>query len=75
MTTMEKGDLCYIPQNVTLIDEYDGVPTDFVKTIKPQTAVYLKKDSENWIKVFFQGSEWYVPREEVYPLQEAYCVS
>ena len=44
-------------------------------SLDPRTDALLKKDSENWIKGFFQGSEWYVPNKEVYPLQEGHGVS
>jgi len=63
------GDLCYVPQNVTLVDEYDGVPRAFITTKKPHSALYIGKDSEhsNWIKILLSGTEWYVQHEAVYP--------
>ena len=68
---MKKGDLCYIPQDVVLMDEYYNTPSGYLKTHKPQTAIVLEsKKGAAWIKVFFQGGEWFVAQNEVYPIKE-----
>jgi len=67
-----KGDLCYIPQDVTLLNEYEKTPSGYIKTLKPQAAIVIDDfaQSSAWLKVFFQGSEWYVSKQEVYPFNE-----
>jgi len=67
-----KGDLCYIPQDVTLLNEHEKAPSEYIKTLKPQAAVVIDDfaQSSAWLKVFFQGGEWYVSKEEVYPFNE-----
>lgn len=65
-----KGDLCYIPQDVTLLNEHEKAPSGYIKTLKPQAAIVIEdfEQSSAWLKVFFQGSQWYVSRQEVYPM-------
>ncbi len=67
-----KGDLCYIPQDVTLLNEHEKAPSGYIKTLKPQAAIVIEdfEQSSAWLKVFFQGSEWYVSKQEVYPFNE-----
>ena len=71
---MKKGDLCYIPQDVTLMDEFYNTPSGYFKTLKPQTAIVLEESQKDtWLKVFFQGGEWFVLKNEVYPIKEEGC--
>ena len=65
-----KGELCYIPQDVTLLNEHEKAPSGYIKTLKPQAAIVIEdfEQSSAWLKVFFQGSEWYVSKQEVYPM-------
>jgi hypothetical protein len=71
---MKRGDLCYIPQDVLLMDELYEPPSGYLKTLKPQTAIVLEEaKKESWLKVFFQGSEWFVLKTEVYPIKEEEC--
>ena len=65
-----KGDLCYIPQDVTLLNEHEKAPSGYIRTLKPQAAIVIEDFAEKsaWLKVFFQGSEWYVSKQEVYPM-------
>ena len=64
-----KGDLCYIPQDVTLLNELEKAPSEYIKTLKPQAAIVIDDFvTPTWIKVFFQGSQWYVSRQQVYPM-------
>ncbi len=65
-----KGDLCYIPQDVTLLNEHKKAPSGYIRTLKPQAAIVIEdfEQSSAWLKVFFQGSEWYVSKQEVYPM-------
>ena len=67
-----KGDLCYIPQDVTLLNEHEKAPSGYIKTLKPQAAIVIEdfEQSSAWLKVFFQGAEWYVSKQEVYPFNE-----
>jgi hypothetical protein len=68
---MKKGDLCYIPQDVMLMDEFYNTPSGYLKTRKPQTAIVLEESKkESWLKVFFRGGEWFVSKDEVYPIRE-----
>tara|TARA_Y100000034_G_C6872487_1_gene398543 strand:- start:1529 stop:1750 length:222 start_codon:yes stop_codon:yes gene_type:complete len=71
---MKKGDLCYIPQDVMLMDEFYNTPSGYLKTRKPQTAIVLEElQKDPWLKVFFQGEEWFVLKGEVYPIKEDEC--
>ena len=36
-----KGDLCYIPQDVTLLNELEKAPSEYIKTLKPQAAIVI----------------------------------
>ncbi len=65
-----KGELCYIPQDVTLLNEHEKAPSGYIKTLKPQAAIVIEASEppSTWLKVFFQGSEWYVSKQEVYPM-------
>ena len=65
-----KGELCYIPQDVTLLNEHEKAPSGYIKTLKPQAAIVIEESSDAWLKVFFQGSQWYVSKQEVYPMNE-----
>jgi hypothetical protein len=65
-----KGELCYIPQDVTLQDRHTAAPSGYIRTIKPQAAVIIDELSNAWLKVFFQGGEWYVQKNKVYPMNK-----
>jgi hypothetical protein len=60
----EVGDLVYIPSQV-LLTNYKT----FIKTDKPVNVVCLGKKSVE-VKVFYNGSSWWVNREKVYNIRE-----
>ena len=58
------GDLVYIPSEV-LLTNYRV----FVKTEKPVNVVCLGKKSAE-VKVFYNGSAWWVNKSKVYSIKE-----
>ena len=66
---MKKGDLIYIPSEVTL---YDDAPVSqgvrrYKKTHAPVHALFLGKieEEENYFKIFYEGSKWLVHRKDI----------
>ena len=58
------GDLVYIPAEV-LLTNYK----DFIRTEKPVNVVCLGKKNVE-VKVFYNGSAWWVNKNKVYPIKE-----
>ena len=65
-----EGDLVYIPQDVKLFD-MDNHSYNLTKTDRPITAVFLRQDVGNTVRVFAQGREASVERRHIYPMEEA----
>jgi len=68
---MKKGDLVYIPSEVTMYryNNNQGVLSDYIKLEKPSSAVMLD-DEYGTCSVFFQGQTWFVSGKHVYPLDK-----
>tara|TARA_R100001082_G_scaffold47288_1_gene25283 strand:- start:38 stop:292 length:255 start_codon:yes stop_codon:yes gene_type:complete len=66
---MKRGDLVYIPSEVTLYryDDNQGVLSDYIKLKKPSSAVMLN-DEYGTYSVLFRGQTWFVSDKYVYPL-------
>ena len=66
---MKRGDLVYIPSEVTLYryNDNQGVLSDYIKLEKPSSAVMID-DEYGTCSVFFRGQTWFVSGKYVYPL-------
>jgi len=60
------GDLVYIPSDALLTDYKKG---GYIRTAKPINALCVDKKNVE-IKVFYNGSSWWVNRKSVYPIRE-----
>ena len=75
---MKTGDLCYIPQGVTLYTiNAQGTPSDFLCTQKPITAVILQEIQEVCppqqlykLQVLVHGRKWQVLKRDIYQIEE-----
>ena len=64
---MKKGDLVYLPSNITIIGEglaqNSSVPARWLNLIKPTTGVLIEPNYNNegiYHKVHLQGCDWLV---------------
>ena len=67
----KKGDLVYIPAEVSLYKMKLGIPYDFRMTQKPCNAVILDSKKSptsagDMYKIFYDGHEWYVLFNDVF---------
>ena len=64
MTTSLKGDLVYLPSDITLLDTVDpAAPTDWIRLAEPSVALMVKPNwnGENiYHKVHVNGGNWLV---------------
>ena len=68
-----KGDLIYVPSNVTLLQfdwkEEEEVKPSFTKrflsTTKPKRAL-LVKEFDSYYKILYEGEYWFVERQDIY---------
>jgi hypothetical protein len=75
MKKMKKGDLVYIPSEVTLYryNDSQGVLSDYIKLEKPSSAVVLD-DEYGTCSVLFRGQTWFVSGKHVYPLNKDFIM-
>jgi len=68
---MKEGDLCYLPQGVTMIkQDSSSLPVGHYQTEKPVSALILENEpSANNVYVLFKGEKWAVLKRETYPLE------
>ena len=68
---MQKGDLAFLPSQVTLkqIDENTNTPHTYFKTKKPCHVVVLQ-ELDNYYNVLFEGETWTVAGHCLYPIME-----
>jgi len=65
---MFKGQLCYIPQDVYLVQENNR---KYHKTEKPINAVVVECNSwDKWFKILYKNEIWDVSLKHTYPLEE-----
>jgi len=66
---MKSGDLCHIPQGVTL---REGVkyPSLILTTEKPEIGIFLKED-DRWAEVVVRGQRWSTLKNKIYPMEDA----
>ena len=64
MKTPKKGDLVYLPSDITLLDTADpSAPVEWMRLSEPSMAVMIKRnwnDENIYHKVHVKGSEWLV---------------
>ena len=71
---MKIGELCYIPQDVLLMqfdDEYES-PRAYYKTDKPLNVVVMgeKQSDTKYMEVFCNGQKWYVHKKHIFEVKE-----
>ncbi len=65
---MHKGQLCYIPQDVYLVQENNR---KYHKTDKPINAVVVEYNNwDKWCKILYKNQIWDVRLNHTYPLEE-----
>ena len=71
MNTMKEGDLCYIPQGVTLYSlNMEGKTVDYLQTDKPITALIL--ENHPWaqkFRILANGKRWSVLKRDTYHIE------
>jgi hypothetical protein len=65
---MKEGDLCYIPQAVSLFNQ--GQP-HVETTTRPLIGIFIKEQDAHHSAIFTQGRESWVKTKHVYPVEEA----
>jgi hypothetical protein len=64
MKTPKKGDLVYLPSDITLLDTGDPTaPVDWMRLSEPSLAVVVKPNWNNeniYHKIHVKGSDWLV---------------
>ena len=68
---MQQGDLIYIPQDVNLWSRDDSGAMSIIKTSKPITGVFLRKEACNFLRIYTKGIETTVKSASVYPMVSA----
>jgi len=67
-----KGALVYLPAGVKLYqhgDDDDYVVTRYKVTSRPSHVLFLEKLSDEDCRVLYEGENWNVPVNDVYPLR------
>jgi len=64
---MQNGDLVHIPQDVTLVHNYD-----VYKTVKPVIGIFMGEAYNTHYMVYALGRQNKVDRKHVYPVGEEY---
>ena len=61
---MKKGDLVYLPSDITLVGSWnDGAVENWIKLDAPTTGVIIESNLHNqniYHRIHVKGSEWYV---------------
>lgn len=66
---MKKGDLAFIPSEVTLkqFKKENGALHKYYTLKKPSSVVVLK-EVDNFYEVLFEGESWVVKQNSLYPM-------
>jgi|TARA_Y100000296_G_scaffold31851_1_gene36939 hypothetical protein len=69
MKEINTGDLAYIPRDVTLVSiDRNGFVYKTTMTDKPILALVTKFDESKGYEVVYNGSQWYVNKRSIYPV-------
>ena len=64
MIRLKKGDLVYLPSDITLVGSWvDGAAENWIRLDAPTTGVIVESNLHNqniYHRVHVKGSEWYV---------------
>ena len=76
MTNINSGQLAFLPSGLTLIQfspkESADTPTKWMKISKPAHVLVVgEQDDTPYCLVLYNGEKWSVPKNKVYPFQEA----
>ena len=67
MSKFKKGDLCYIPQDVSLWRVSSrGTPAQITKTDQPLSALIIEEQGDS-VLLYVEGQKLLAPRRHVYP--------
>ena len=69
-----KGALVYLPAGVKLYQhggDEDIVVTRYKVTSKPAHVLFSGDSNHEYYKILFEGENWHVPNNDVYPLRGA----
>ena len=75
-TDLIKGDLVFIPSEVTLLqfqhgsDFKDEHPNKWLKTDKPAHVLLAKNEKGSYYKVLYEGQYWFVDKSNVYECKQ-----
>ena len=74
--SFEKGDLAFLPSDLMLLQfvEAKYSPSaikNFIKTEAPSHAIIVENETHSpYCTVLYNGERWWVPRQEIYPVED-----
>lgn len=72
MSKYKKGDLVWVPSNITLLqlDEEENTVLDWIKTSKPNNMLVINEKSGPYYHVLFRGQKWSARENDMYEVTE-----
>jgi hypothetical protein len=72
MSKYKKGDLVWVPSNITLLqlDEKENTVLDWIKTSKPNNMLVINEKSGPYYHVLFRGQKWSARENDMYEVTE-----
>jgi hypothetical protein len=70
MNSFKKGDLAFIPSDLTLLQFADKTSVKkFIKTKAPSSAMIVENETHSpYCSILYNGERWYVPKIDIYPI-------
>ena len=65
---MKKGDLVWLPSQITLLQVKEGVARSHVSLQEPTNALLLER-GEIYCKVLYRGQTWFARPQDIYELE------
>jgi len=62
---IKSGDLIYVPSEVVLISEQNGVAENWIKLSEPKNLLVTDVNNKTY-EVFFENQHWLVDKNKVY---------